>query len=337
MKAILLTHVGNPDILRVVEMPDPFPAANEVRIKINAIGLNYSEGLSRKGQYPWAPPLPYIPGVEACGVIDMVGDDVKHRKVGQKVIAGAMHGSYAEYMIVKENQTMPVMRGFSMEENAAYAVHYLTAWVALFEDARVRKGDVVLVHAAAGGVGTAAIQLLRHAGCRVIGAVGSDAKCKIVQKLGVDLAVNYNTPGWDKLIHQKYKNGVNVVLSSVSGDIYHKSRNLLAPLGKIVVIGLAGLEFSPWNPVSLYRAWKALPRPDIRNMMVNSYGISAFHLGWILPDTELVSGIWKDLTAFTQKHKIRPVIGAVFDFKDMPQAHRLMESRESAGKIIVKI
>jgi NADPH:quinone reductase-like Zn-dependent oxidoreductase len=105
----------------------------------------------------------------------------------------------------------------------------------------------------------------------------------------------------------------------------------------MVVVGLAGLEFNLWNPISVYKAWKALPRPDIRQMMVRSYGVSAMHLGWILPDIELLSRIWKDLTTFTIKHKIRPVIGAVFNFDDMPQAHRLMESRESTGKVIIKL
>jgi NADPH2:quinone reductase len=337
MKAIVLTRFGGPDILQIVERPEPFPASGEVRVKVATIGLNYAEVLSRKGQYMWAPPTPYVPGMEAFGEIDMVGDGVKDRKVGQKVLAGAMFGAYAEYMTLPANQTMPAIRGFTPEENAAYAVHYLTAWAALFEDARVRPGDVVLVQAAAGGVGSATVQLLKHAGCQVIGAVGSDEKCKLIKKLGVDLAVNYNLPGWENLVRQKYKNGVNVVLNLVSGDIYRKSRELLAPLGKMVVVGLAGLEYKLWNPFSVYKALRDLPRADIRQMLVRSYGISALHVGYLLPHAELVARLWKDLAAFTQKHKIRPVVGAVFAFEHMPQAHRLMESRGSSGKIVVKI
>jgi len=337
MKAILLSRFGGPDILKFVEKPDPLPATGEVRVKIEAIGLNYAEILSRKGQYPWAPRTPYILGMEGYGKIDMLGEGVKNRKIGQKVITGAMSGMYAEYVTVPVEQTIPPVPDFTPEENAAFGVNYLTAWAALFEDARVRKGDVVLVHAAAGGVGTAAVQLLVHAGCHVIGCVGSDEKRQMVKKLGAELVVNYNERGWENQIREKYTNGVNVILNLVSGKVYRKSRELLAPLGKIVVVGLAGLEYKLINPVSIYRALLDLPRADIRQMFVRSYGISALHIGYLLPYSSVVDRLRKRLSSFVQKYKIRPVIGKVFYFDQMCEAHWFMESRANTGKIVVKI
>ncbi|MDH4263728.1 MAG: zinc-binding dehydrogenase [Spirochaetia bacterium] len=337
MKVILLSKFGGPDILEFTEKPDPVPSAGEARVKIETIGLNYAEILSRKGQYPWAPAKPYILGMEAYGKIDMLGEGVKNRKLGQRVIVGTQYGAYAEYITVPANQTMPAIPEFSPEENAAFAVHYLTAWTALFEDARVRKGEVVLVHAAAGGVGSAAVQLLVKSGCHVIGVVGSDEKFKLVKKLGADLVLNYTKPGWEEIIREKYPNGVNVILNLVSGEIYRKSRELLAPLGKVVVVGLAGLEFKILNPFSIYKALRDLPRADVRQMMVRSYGISALHIGKLLPHAELVEHLWRDLVSFVRKHKIRPYIGAVFHFDQMSQAHWMMESRASSGKVVVKI
>ena len=137
--------------MRVRVVPDPTPTTGEVRVHVEAIGVNYAEVLSRKGQYGWSPAMPYTLGMEATGTIDLLGAGVDRRAIGERVIVGAQHGAYAEKIVVPERQALPAIASFSTEENAAFAVNYLTAWVALIEMARLRPADRVLVSAAAGG------------------------------------------------------------------------------------------------------------------------------------------------------------------------------------------
>ena len=179
-------------------VPDPTPGVGEVRVRIAAIGVNYAEVLSRKGMYGWAPPMPYTPGMEATGTIDLLGAGVEGRAIGERVIVGAQHGAYAELIVVPERQALPVVAGFTTEENAAIAVNYLTAWVALMEMARLRRTDRVLVTAAAGGVGTAALQIAVRFGCPTVGMAGSDAKLETIRALGAESAVNYSRADLDR-------------------------------------------------------------------------------------------------------------------------------------------
>ena len=220
MKAFTLTKHGNPSVLKITEIPEPNPNAGEIRIKIKKIGINYAEILSRKGMYGWAPKLPYILGMEAFGEIDALGENVSHRQIGEHVIIGTQFGSYAEKILVKEQQALPVIESFSPEENAAFAVNYLTAWVSLFEMARLRSTDSVLIHAAAGGVGTAAVQLAKLFGCTVYGTAGNDEKIKLLSDLNIDGAINYRTQDFEKEI-KKMTNGKGVdvilVLNVVNG------------------------------------------------------------------------------------------------------------------------
>jgi len=338
MKAVLLTKHGKPASLKISEVPTPRPETNQVRVRIQTIGINYAEILSRKGLYGWAPKLPYILGMEAYGEIEAVGHGAEHRRVGEKVIVGMQYGSYAEYIVAPEVQALPALDFYSPVENAAFAVNYMTAWVSLFEMARLRPTDRVLVQAAAGGVGTAAVQLAKQFGCTVYGTAGSDDKIERLYKLNINHAVNYCRRDFEQEIRaQTHGQGVDVVLEMVGGDVYRKSLNLLAPFGRIVVAGFASLELQKWNPISWWKTWRAIPRASISRMAVNSYGVLASHLGYQLQDPVRLLKTWRELTEFVRIHQIRPVIGATFVFEDIAKAHALMESRQSYGKIVVKI
>ncbi len=338
MKAILLTKHGKPAALKISDVPAPQPKANQVRVKIETIGLNYAEIQSRKGLYRWAPKLPYILGMEAYGEIEAVGPGAEHRQIGEKVIVGAQYGSYAEYIVVPEAQALPAIDFYSPEENAAFAVNYLTAWVCLVKMARMQPTDRVLIQAAAGGVGTAAVQLAKRFGCTVYGTAGNDDKIERLYQLNIDHAVNYRRRDFEQYIRaQTNGQGVDVVLEVVGGEVYKKSVNLLAPFGRVVVAGFAALDLQKWNPVSWWKTWRAIPRASISQMAVNSYGVMASHLGYQLEDTPRLLNTWQELTAFVQTHQIRPVVGATFSFDDIAAAHQLMESRQSYGKIVIKI
>jgi NADPH2:quinone reductase len=308
-----------------------------VRVRIRTIGLNYAEVLSRRGLYGWAPPRPYVPGMEAYGTIDAVGPEAG-RRVGEPVIVGTQFGCYAEAVCVSQHQVLPALEGFSDEENAAFVVNALTAWVALVEMARLRPTDTVLVQAAAGGVGTAAVRIARAFGCTVLAGVGSDAKLDLVRGLGARRVVNYRREGWDRALREETGGrGVDVVLEVVGGDVYARSLELLAPAGRLVVAGFATyLGLRRWNPISLWRTWRAAPRVDVRRMAMRSNGVLATHVGYLLGQPERLLAIWQALRAFAAAHAIRPVVGASSAFDEMARAHALIESRSSTGKVVVR-
>lgn len=338
MRAIVLDRHGGPAVLRVREMADPVPGRGEVRVRVEAIGVNYAEVLSRKGLYGWAPPMPYVPGMEATGTIDLLGPGVERREVGERVIVGAKHGAYAERMVVPEGQALPAIAGYSTEENAAIAVNYLTAWVALMEMARLRPTDRVLVTAAAGGVGTAAVQIATRFGCATVGMAGSDAKLEAIRALGAVAAVNYRRAGFEaRLGEAAGAERFDVVLELVGGEVFRAVWPVLAPFGRVVVAGFASLDLRRWNPLSWLRTWRDLPQADIRTLAPASAGLMATHLGYLLDDPPRLARVREELISFVAAHGIRPVVGATFPFERMDEAHRLMESRRSVGKIVVRV
>jgi NADPH:quinone reductase-like Zn-dependent oxidoreductase len=337
MRAIVLDRHGGPEVLRVREVPDPVPGAGEVRVRVEAIGVNYAEVLSRKGLYGWAPAMPYTLGMEATGTIDALGAGVEGRAVGEWVIVGAQHGAYAERIVVPEPQALPAIDGFSTDENAAIAVNYLTAWVALVEMARLRPTDRVLVTAAAGGVGTAAVQIATRFGCPTVGMAGSDDKLEQIRALGAGAAVNYRRAGFEARLREAAGPGGFDVALEVVGGVYRAVWSVLAPFGRVVVAGFASLALQKWNPLSWLRTWRDLPKADIRSLAPASAGLMATHIGYLLDDPPRLARIWGELMSFVEKHGIRPVVGATFSFDQMPEAHRLMESRRSIGKIVVRM
>src|SRR5215212_10486779 len=159
MRALVLTKHGGPEVLRVSEVPAPVPKPGEVRVKIRMIGINFAEILSRRGLYGWAPPLPYTLGMEAFGEVDAVGEAVATHNVVDRVVVGAQYGTYAEFICVPAERALTGPRHLTPEQSAAFVVSYLTAWIGLMEMARLRKADTLLITSAAGGVGSAAVQL----------------------------------------------------------------------------------------------------------------------------------------------------------------------------------
>jgi NADPH:quinone reductase-like Zn-dependent oxidoreductase len=337
MRAVVLKRHGGPAVLRVSELPDPTPGPGQVAVRVKTIGLNFAEVLSRKGLYGWAPSMPYTPGMEAFGEIVALGPGAA-RSVGEAVIVGTKYGAYAEMMVVDQAQALPAVEGWSAEENAAFAVNYMTAWIALHKMARLRPDDTVLVQAAAGGVGTAAVQLAGRFGCTVYGTAGADEKIAMLEELGITAAVNYRTTDFEEEIRRMTGGrGVDVVVEVVGGEVFRKSVRLLAPFGRVLVVGFAGYNLKKWNPLSWYRTWRDVPKAGIVEMSERSFGIMASHLGYLLQDPDLVRAAWAELTSFVTRHGIKPVVGHVMPFTEIAEAHRLMESRNSRGKIVLRV
>ena len=338
MKAVVLRRHGGPGVLRVTEVPDPRAGPGQVLVRVEAVGINYAEVLSRKGLYGWAPKRPYVLGMEAAGRIEAVGAGVEASRVGEAVVVGAKHGAYAELMAVSSAQALPAPAGWSVEERAAFPVNWMTAWVGLVEMGRLRAGDRVLISPAGGGVGTAAVQLASRHGCDVLALAGSDGKLERVRALGAADTLNYREPGWRRRLAEVTRGrGVDVALEMVGGDVFRAVRDTLAPFGRVVVAGYADLDYTLWNPASWWRAWRGIPRMGLTRMFERSNGILSTHLGYLLDDPERVSGVWARLTAFVAEHGLRPQVGHVLGFGDVAEAHRLMESRESYGKIVLRV
>ncbi len=337
MRAYPLTKNGNSGVLKMQHVEEPTAGTGEVLVRVTHIGINYAEILSRRGQYAWAPKKPYVPGMEAYGVIESVGPDV-YRKVGEKVIVGAQYGAYAEKIAVPEYLAFPQLPGFQDAEQAAFLVNYMTAWVALVKQARMLPEDKVLVTAAAGGVGTAAVQFAKHYGCQVLGTASKDYKINLLNKLNIDAAINYQTDHWEEQVKQfGESSGVDVVLELVGGDTFTKTKGLLNPFGRIVIAGVASIKWSKTNPLSWASALMKIPRYDIRKMAVASNGILATHIGYLIKDKTLTMQLWKELSSFCIQHEIKPVVSHIFDFERLPQAHDYIESRKSYGKVVVKV
>lgn len=330
IRQLVLCRHGGPGALRLMTTPALHPGPGEVRVRVRAIGVNYAEILSRKGLYGWAPRTPYVPGMEAAGELDAIGPGVEHRRVGESVVVGTQFGCYSEQVVVPAVRALPAVPQFTIEQNAAFAVNYATAWVALMEMARLRPADRVLVTAAAGGVGTAAVQLASAYGCQVTGAVGSDAKLAHVRAQGAGEAVTYPAIAARAGHH-------DVALELVGGQVYRDALASLAPFGRLVVAGFASLDLKRWNPLSWWRTWRDIPRVSVSDLALASRGVLASHLGYLLDDPPRLLRIWDDLTGFVARHGIRPVVGAVLPFEQMAEAHRLIESRESIGKVVVRV
>jgi len=325
MRAVLLTRYGGPDVLKITEVPTPVPRPGEVRVKIRAFGINFAEILSRRGLYGWAPRLPYILGMEAFGEIDALGDGVTTHKTGDSVIVGTQFGTYAEFICVPAERALPPPRDYSPEQSAAFAVNYLTAWIGLMEMARLRPTDTLLVTSAAGGVGSAAVQIAAKYGARVIGVAGK-GKQDAVRALGADVALDYDDPLPE----------VDVVLEMTGAKAYRAALRHIAPMGRLVIAGATDALPRTRNPFARIAALRNLPRASIFDMLRRSYGVMSFHVGWLL-DSGAITPQWADLVRFTEEHHITPVVGRVFPFEEIADAQRVLEERGNVGKVVVRV
>ena len=337
MKAIVLSKTGGPEVLVPIEVKEPKPGSGEVRIKINYAGINYAEILSRKGLYGWALKRPYILGMEASGIIDELGSGISNLKVGQKVMVGTKCGTYAEKIVVPGERVVPVLETYSMEESASFLVNYMTAWVSLVKMAKISPGDNVLITAAGGGVGTAAVQIASRFGCRVYGMAGSEEKIELIKSFGATNGYNYRDPNcFIDLLGDT--GGVDIVLEMVGGRVFKKSLDVLNPFGRLVVAGFASLDLKKWNPLSWIQTWRDIPRVNVGKLAQKSVAVMSSHLGYLLEEEpKQMEYILSDLKDFVEKHNIKPVIGKVFPFEGASQAHRYIESRQSYGKVLLKI
>ncbi|MCK4848621.1 MAG: NADPH:quinone oxidoreductase family protein [Candidatus Heimdallarchaeota archaeon] len=341
MKAILLDKIGRSDVLQVKNVPKPdITTSNELLINLKYSGINFAEILARRGLYKWVPSRTgFILGMEGAGIVEEIGSDVTNFKKGDSVIVARGFGCHAEYISLDKKYVFPAIPGYTLQQNAAFSGSFLTAYIALVQMARVRAGETILVQAAAGALGTATVILAKALGLKVAGTASSPEKINILQNYGVDLGINYSKLRFkDKILEWTNFKGVDVVLESVGGEIFRDSLLCLSPMGRLVFVGLSSIRFNKFNPLTWWSTYKLIPRINLLNMLGKSQGILAFHVGRLLDTsyTELRE-VFEDLVDFVSQHQITPPIGRIFPLERIAEAHQLIESRQSIGKVLLEI
>ena len=322
MRAWHVVRHGEPaEVLQLADVPEPTPGPGQVLVWARAVAVNFPDVLLARGEYQVRPELPFSPGIELCGHVVGLGEGVARVAVGDRVV-GSRIGVLSELAVLDEHEVFPAPTSLDDAEAAALTIGYQTAWFGLHRRAEIRPGETLLVHAAAGGVGTAAVQLGAAAGARVIGVVGSAAKAEVARTAGADVVVDRSTQDVVAVVKAETAGrGADVVFDPVGGRAFEQSTRCIAFEGRIVVVGFAGGE------IQAVHAGHAL---------VKNYGVLGLH--WALyaqrrPD--LVEAAHAELTRLVDEGRIRPVVGEVVPFEDAPAAVQRLADGATTGRLVI--
>ncbi len=326
MKAITIPKTGPASVLDHTDMPRPQVQPGGVLVKVSASGLSFGDLMIRSGVYPNMPPLPYITGFEACGTVAEVGDGVDTALVGTRVVVSGMN-AHAEYVMVPAVFVAPVPDSVSSEAAAAIPANYMTAIKIMDDIGKAKEGETVLIHAAAGGVGTALIQLARLRDLKTIGIAGGVKKCAFALEQGAGAAIDYLSEDVPARVRELTDGkGVNISFNSVCGDTLPADVDILAPYGRLVMYGMAA---GPPPPEML-----------MKFLMRFSDSIS-FHMFSFMTvavnNPPEVGALLSKLMGLLESGKIAPPIHKVFDLEDAAKAHEMMEARRVMGKVVFKL
>ena len=317
MKAIRVNELGGADKLSLEEMEKPTPKADEVLIKVAAAGINFADTMMRAGNYLTKPDLPFTLGYEAAGTIEELGTDVKNLQIGQRVLATSSSGGYAEYATAKAALTMPIPDELGFGESTALLVQGLTA-LGLLNG--TKAGDSILIHAAAGGVGTLLVQLAKHKGLKVIGTASSEQKLQTVASLGADYAINYSEDDWtDEVLKATDGKGVDWLIEMVGGDIVAKNLKVLAKHGTMWIYGSASGEDFKVSVLSLMQ----------KNHIIRGY--------WLMNESvenriKFTRELLENLGAGRLKIQVTE-----FPLEQAREAHEAIENRKTMGKVVLTV
>jgi NADPH:quinone reductase-like Zn-dependent oxidoreductase len=337
MRAIWTTGTNGPDSLEVRETEDPEPGPGQVRIRVRAAGLCFAEVMAAQGLYPDAPKPPAVLGYEAAGVIDKVGDGVDERRAGSHVVAMARFGAHSDVVCVPSSQAFAIPRAKDFTEAAAIPVNYLTAYHILFRVATVRPGERVLVHMAAGGLGTAALQLCRTVdGVETFGTA-SAAKHAVLREEGCTHPIDYHTTDYVRQIRLLTNGaGVDVVLDPLGGADSRKGLKLLRRGGRLVAYGFANLASGRRrSPARVLRQLASMPLLTPVQLMNANKTVAGVHIGRLVDRMDLLSQELTEVLALWAAGTINPRIDGTYPFTKAADAHRRILSRGNTGKIVL--
>ena len=339
MRAVVFTESGGPDVLKVEQRPDPAVGAGEVRVAVRAAGVNFAELLARTGLYPDAPKLPAVLGYEFSGEVETVGAGVEGFAVGDPVFGPVKFGGQAELVTVPAGDVYRKPERLSFDQAAALPVNYCTALAAIVEMGGLREGQRILIHAAAGGVGTAATQIAKEIGAEIFGTA-SAAKHDTIRGFGVDHPIDYRSADFEaEVMEITGGEGVNLVIDAQGPTTFRKDYRILRPGGRLVMYGLSEVQGSKIlsrktlstlvrMPLATTPWWKSLA---IMNTNKGTFGLNL--LSWW--DDEGLGRLGAMLDERLDAGQFEPVIAKTFSFSDAPEAHRYIEARKNIGKVIL--
>ena len=337
MRAIWTTGTSGPGSLEVRETEDPEPGPGQVRIRVRAAGLCFAEVMAAQGLYPDAPKLPAVLGYEAAGVIDKVGEGVDERRAGSHVTALARYGAHSDVVCVPAAQAFAIPPGKDFTEAAAIPVNYVTAYHILFRAATIRPGERVLVHMAAGGLGTAALQLCRTVdGVETFGTA-SAAKHAALREEGCTHPIDYHTTDYAREIRRLTGGeGVDVVLDPLGGADSRKGMKLLRPGGRLVAYGFANMTSGHRrNPARVVKQVASMPLLTPLQLMNANKAVAGVHIGRLVSRMDLLAQELTEVLALWAAGTITPRIDATYPFTQAAEAHRRILSHGNTGKIIL--
>jgi NADPH2:quinone reductase len=328
MKAVFLNEIGGQ--LRVQEITTPRAGASQVLIKVQASGVNFSESQVRLGRYPAIPETPIILGVEVAGTIAAIGDGVDGMLLNKRVVAVLFStggsGGYAEYAVASVDEIIMIPDNVSYEDSLAIPVQGLTAYFLLTESARLSRTDSIFIHAAAGGVGSIAIQLAKLLGAgKVLAGASTGSKLALAKSLGADFLINYSDEDWDRQVRRiTGESGVDIILSSATDAIAKQSFTVLAPYGRFVVYGSLDIKSSSFGP------------EHILKMVFNNQSLVGFYIGLYTAIPGAYKKAAEYLLYLVSTGALKIITDSRFNLEEAQTAHEQMESRKTVGKVILK-
>ena len=323
MRAWVVRALGEPEVMRLETVEAPPPPPGMVRISVRAAAVNFFDSLQIAGEYQVKPDLPFVPGAEIAGtVVEGPGFDPGDRVIARLGQHGLLEGGYSELVDARPELVVGISDAMSFEEGAAFFVNYQTAWFGLVRRARTARGETVLVHAGAGGVGSAAIQVAKALGARVVATAGSPEKVAVCREMGADLAVDYTDGDFVAAVKEfTGGRGADVVVDPVGGDVFDRSTRCIAFEGRIVVVGFTSGRIA---------------QARTNHVLIKNYSVVGLH--WGLYQTaapELIGPATAELFKLYEKGAIKPLVSARFPLESAPDALRSVTGRRSTGKVVL--
>jgi NADPH2:quinone reductase len=324
MKAWQVKEWCEPEQMQLSDVPTPEPNAGEVRVRNHAAALNFFDVLQIQGKYQVKPPLPFTPGAEVAGVVESLGPGVNHLQPGDRVLSASGLGGFAQYTITAAAKTFRIPASMDFASAAAMLIVYQTSYLGLKVRAAIKPGEWLLVHAAAGGVGSAALQLGKAFGARVIATAGSAEKTQFCLDQGADHALNYREQDWvDRVKQITEGHGADVIYDPVGGDVFDLSSKCIASEGRLLVVGFAGGR---------------IPSIAANRILLKNMAVVGCYWGRHLEThPEFLKDAQGDLFALYEAGKIKPVVSQVYPFEDAASALRALAERRTFGKVVLSI
>jgi NADPH:quinone reductase-like Zn-dependent oxidoreductase len=335
MRQAVITRHGAADVFEMREGPDPVPGDGEIRIRVRAAGINFADILARIGLYPDAPKPPVVVGYEVAGIVDAVGNGVTNPQEGDRVLALTRFGGYADCVVVPAAQAYRFPDRLSDAEAAAVPVTYLTAAIALYRMAAVTAGETVLVHNAGGGLGIAATQLARLRRATVIGTA-SAGKHDALRSFGVEHAIDYRLGDVEAEVRRITKGrGVDVILDPIGGSSFGASYRMLAPLGRLVMLGISSMSGERRNAWRVLRSWWAMKSFDPLSLINRNRGVFGLNLGHLWDEGRHLQPLMQLLLTELSAGRLEPVVARTFPLERAGDAHRFIQNRSNIGKVVL--